>query len=121
MKKIENNKQYEDALKRIDELLLLVDNNTKKDNPDFIELDQLSNFVADYEETYYPIEKPSLIDVIKLRMFEMNLSQKGLAELLEISNPRVSEYLKGKRDITLKIAKKLHQKLDIDADIILQS
>ncbi len=120
MKKIENNKQYENALKRIDELLQRVDNKTGKDNPDFIELDQLSDLIAQYEETYFPTEKPTLIDVIKLRMFEMDLSQKGLAEILEISNSRISEYLRGKRDITLKIAKKLHQKLDIDAEIILQ-
>jgi HTH-type transcriptional regulator/antitoxin HigA len=32
--------------------------------------------VSDFEEKYYPIQKPSLVDVIKLRMAEMNLNQK---------------------------------------------
>jgi HTH-type transcriptional regulator/antitoxin HigA len=37
--------------------------------PEAIELDFLSNLVADYEEANYPIETSSLPDVIKLRMF----------------------------------------------------
>ena len=53
-------------------------------------------------------------------MFEMNLKQKDLATLLETPASRISEYLKGKRDINLDIARALHNKLDIDSDIILQ-
>ncbi|MDH5398415.1 MAG: helix-turn-helix domain-containing protein [Cyclobacteriaceae bacterium] len=37
-----------------------------------------------------------------------------------MSTSRVSEYLNGKREITLDVAPKLHKQLDIDADIILQ-
>ena len=33
---------------------------------------------------------------------------------------RISDYLNGKREITLNVAKALHQKLNIDGDIILQ-
>jgi HTH-type transcriptional regulator/antitoxin HigA len=53
-------------------------------------------------------------------MFEMGLNQKQLAEKLGVPNSRISEYLKGKRDITLEVAKKLKNQLNIDADIILQ-
>ncbi len=58
--------------------------------------------------------------VIELRMFEMKLKQKDLAEILETSTSRISEYLNGKRDITIQIARALHKNLNIDSDIILQ-
>ena len=119
MEKIINDKQYKKYVSRIETLLTKVDNETPKDNSDFIELDRISNLVAEYEEVYLPISKPSLIDIIKLRMFEMDLSQKKLAELLGVSASRISEYLNGKREFSLKIAKRLHKKLDIDAEIIL--
>jgi HTH-type transcriptional regulator/antitoxin HigA len=52
-------------------------------------------------------------------MYEMDLIQKSLAELLEISVPRVSEYLAGKLEPTFQVACKMHRKLNIDANIIL--
>ena len=112
--------RYEEAVKRIDALLELVDDSTPRDDPDYIELMDLSDFVENYEEEHFPIGTPSLREVIELRMFEMKLKQKDLAELLGTSTSRVSEYLNGKRDITLNIARALHTKLNIDSDIILQ-
>ena len=50
----------------------------------------------------------------------MNLKRKDLAILLNTSASRITEYLTGKREITLGVAKSLHQKLNIDSDIILQ-
>ena len=49
----------------------------------------------------------------------MNLTQKTLAEMLEISAPRVSEYLTGKTEPTLQVARRMHKKLNIDANVIL--
>ena len=56
---------------------------------------------------------------MKLRMFERGLNQKRLSELLGISTSRVSEYLTGKSEPTLKIARDISQKLDIDPVIVL--
>jgi HTH-type transcriptional regulator/antitoxin HigA len=53
-------------------------------------------------------------------MFELRLKQKDLSVLLGVSSTRVSEYLSGKRPITPDVAKNLHKKLNIDAEIILQ-
>ena len=84
-----------------------------------VELEILSLLVADYEEKHYPIEPPTLIEMVQERMSEMKLSQKEVAELLGISPPRISEYLNGKSEPTLKVARLMHQKLDIDAEILL--
>jgi len=119
MKKISET-EYNKAKERIEELLLLVDDSTPKENINLQELVRLSDLVESYETGHYPVGTPSLKDVIELRMFERKLKQKDLAELLETNTSRISEYLNGKRDITIEIARALHKKLNIDSDIILQ-
>lgn len=119
MAKIETEQQYNAACARVEELLQIVGNDTPTDDQNYIELDLISDLVADYEEEHYPIEAPSLIDVIKLRMYEMNLTQVKLSELLGVSPSRVSEYLSGKCEPTLKVAREISRKLNIDADIVL--
>lgn len=119
MAKIENEAQYEWAIKRVEELLPLVDDNTPLDNPYSIELELLSNMVADYSDEHYAIGEPTLIDVIKLRMLEMGLTQASLGKLLNISPSRISEILSGKSEPTLKIARAISINLNIDANIVL--
>lgn len=120
MKEVKTRKQYQEALRKIEELMVKVENNHSYDNPDFVMMDRLSDLVAQFEDEHFHIEIPSLIDVIKLRMYEMGLKQSDLAKKLDIPKTRISEYLRGKRDITMDVARKLHQQLDIDGDIILQ-
>jgi HTH-type transcriptional regulator/antitoxin HigA len=119
MKRVETHEEYELAIKKIDLLLEKIGDNHSYDNPDFVVMDRLSDLVADYEDKHYNIETPSLIDVIKLRMYEMGLKQSDLA-VMGVPSARISEYLRGKRDITLDVARKLHSQLNIDGDIILQ-
>ena len=89
-------KQYKISSERIEQLLKVVNDDTPKNDKDFIELMLLSDIVAAYEEVHYPITTPSLPDVIKLRMFEMDISQLKLSEILGVSPSRVSEYVTGK-------------------------
>ena len=118
MRKIVNEKEYNAIVKRIDELLHMVTDENYNTAPEAIELDILSNLIADYEEKVYPISAPSLTDVLKLRMFEMDINQKQLSELLDVTPSRISEYLSGKEP-TLKIARLMCEKLDISANVIL--
>lgn len=119
MTKIKNEVQYEKAIERIEELLPKVNNKTPENDKNFVELDLLSDLVAEYEEEYYPISKPTLPEIIQLRMAELSITQKKLAEILNVSPSRISEYLNGKSEPTLKIARQLKDELGIDADIIL--
>lgn len=61
---IDNETQYSAACERIEELLKAVGNDTPADDMNFIELDLLSDMVADYEERYYPVKMPELQDFI---------------------------------------------------------
>ena len=119
MAKIKNEKQYQIILKRVDELMDIVKEETPSTDPDFVELDLLADLAEEYEMEHYPVGQPTLPEILKLRMYEMQLTQKSLAELLDISAPRVSDYLTGRSQPTLAIAKKIHHNLNIDANLIL--
>lgn len=108
------------CLARIEELLIIIDDNTLENDKGIQELIALSDLVKNYEEEHYTIGNPKLKEVIELRMFEMKLKQKDLAKLLNTSTSRISEYLNGKRDITMNIARALHKNLNIDPEAILQ-
>lgn len=119
MTRIESEKQYKAAIARIEELLPLVTEDTPEDDIHSVELVLLSNLVADYDNEHYPIGTPSLIDVLRLRMYEMNLTQKAMAELIGISASRLNEILTGKREPTLQVARAICINLSIDANIVL--
>lgn len=119
MTKIETKAQYDWAIKRVEELLPLVTDETPLDDPNSIELELLSNLVADYSEEHFAMGAPTLIDVLKLRMYEMGLNQKSLAKLIGVSPSRLSDYISGKCEPTLKVAREISQKLNIDANIVL--
>lgn len=119
MTKIETEKQYKVVCERVEELLKVVNNNTPPDDKNFIELELLSNLVADYSEEHFALGEPTLIDVLKLRMFEMGLNQKSLAKLIGVSPSRLSDYVSGKCEPTLKVAREISRKLNIDASIVL--
>ena len=121
MAKIQNETAYKAAMARIEELELLplVNDDTPLDDRNLIELDLLSELVSDYEDEHYQIKTPALVDVIKLRMYEMGLNQVKLSELLGVSTSRVSDYLTGRSEPTLKVARDISKKLNIDANVVL--
>jgi HTH-type transcriptional regulator/antitoxin HigA len=119
MARIKTENQYNKTTERVEELLQIVTNETPETDKNFIELDLLSDLVAEYEEEYYPVKKPTLPEIIRLRMAELGISQKALAQKLQVSPSRISEYLNGKSEPTLKVARRLRSELGIDADIIL--
>lgn len=119
MTRIENEMQYDSAMKRINELLKEVNDDTPEEDVRSVELVLLSNLVADYEEQHYPISKPTLVEVLKLRMYEMGLSQSALAALLEMNQSKISEIISGKSEPTLKQARKISQELNISPAIVL--
>ena len=111
--------QYKAMMERIEELLKVVSNDTPVTDRYFIELDVISNLVEEFEEKYYPVKMPTLAEIIRDEMDERGITQKQLAELLGVSPSRISEYMTGKAEPTLKVARRLHKELDIDADFIL--
>lgn len=105
--------QYEFALARVEELLPLVDDNTPANDKNAVELTMMSDVVIAYEKEHYPIEKPTVAELIELYLEEKGMTQRQLAGEIGISPSRVNDYLAGRSEPTLKIARLLCRVLNI--------
>ncbi len=85
------------------------------------ELARITGLIEVYESVNYPLPfKPkNMVEMLELKMFEKKLKQKDLAQMLEVTENRISEVMNGKRKINMDLAKRLHLKLNIDAQFIL--
>ena len=119
MARIKDEKQYRAALDRINELLKVCHNDTPATDKNMLELDLISDIVADYEEEHYPITTPSLMESIQLRMYEMGLTKKALAALLGLSMASLNKIITGKGEPSLKTGREISRKLNIDPAIVL--
>ena len=106
-------KQYEFALSRIEELLPMVDDNTPANDRNAVELTMMSDVVIDYEKEHYPISKPTVGQLIQLSLNEKSMSQKQLATEIGVNPSRISDYVSGRAEPTLKIARLLCATLGI--------
>lgn len=113
---IRNNEQYELYLNRFSEIFD-IDFSKHPEYED--EFDLLSLLIEDYEKKNFPIDTPSPIDYIKFIMDQKNLTNKDMEKYLG-SASKVSEVLSGKRNLSLTMIKKLHNELEIPADILIQ-
>ena len=117
--KITSEKEYRIALSEMDIMLKKPhDKLTKKEHS---LLDAITDSIELYESAHYKIDMPKTIaGWIELKMFEKKLKQRELAKLLEINEVRLSEVLNGKRKVNIDLAKRLYQKLEINATTILE-
>lgn len=85
------------------------------------QLASVTVLIEAYESAHYPLPfKPkNMVEMLELKMFEQKLKQKDLAEVLNVTENRISEVMNGKRKINMDLAKRLHLKLNIDAQFIL--
>ena len=105
--------QYEFALTRIEELLPLVDDNTPTNDRNAVELTMMSDVVIDYEKEHFPIGKPTVAQLIQISLDEKNMTQKELASEIGVSPSRICDYVSGRAEPTLKIARLLCATLGI--------
>ncbi len=112
--------QYEFALQRIEELLPLVDENTPANSRDAVELTMVSAVVMDYEKEHFPIGKPTVGELIEASLAEKEMTQKQLALIIGISPSRINDYVSGRAEPTLKIARQLCHTLNISPAAMLR-
>ena len=79
----------------------------------------LITLVEAYEAKHYPIELPDPVEAIKFRMEQAGLTPKDLVPFIGRLN-RVYEVLNRKRPLTLNMIWRLHQKLGIPAECLIQ-
>jgi HTH-type transcriptional regulator/antitoxin HigA len=117
IKPIKNNEQYEDALSRIYELMQTT---IKAKSVESDELEVLSILVNQYENEQFPVPKPNPLEAIKFRLEQMGMSEVELSNILGYRS-RKSEILSGKRKLNLDMIRKLNQKLEIPAEVLIQA
>jgi HTH-type transcriptional regulator/antitoxin HigA len=105
--------QYEFALAKVEELLPLVDDNTPANDRRALELSVMSDIVIAYEKKYFPIEKPTVAELVGLSLEEKGITQRELANNIGVSPSRINDYIAGRSEPTLKIARLLCMELDI--------
>jgi HTH-type transcriptional regulator/antitoxin HigA len=116
--------EYRNICAKID---LLIDKGTKMGDMELLsdndknEYVKLSTMIRTWEKVHYPHPIPAnpLIARIQERMTEKNLKQRETAALLGIDEARMSEILRGKKSISMRMAKSLRKNLNIEADILI--
>jgi HTH-type transcriptional regulator/antitoxin HigA len=85
----------------------------------------LASSAADYEDKVLkilPLKEPTpLLLLIEDAMHKRRMKQRDLARELEVSEARISDILRGKTNIGMSLAKKIHKKLGIDGNFILEN
>jgi len=60
MAKIKDENQYQIILKRLENLMDIVTEETPTSDPNYVELDLLADLAEEYEMEHYPVEQPTL-------------------------------------------------------------
>lgn len=115
LRPVKSASDYAAALARI-ETLMEIENRSDEDTD---ELEVLAALVEIYEDAEFPMSIPSSIAAIKFRMEQLEMSHRDLIPVLG-SRSKVSEILSGKRSLTLKMIRALHEHLNIPAALLIK-
>lgn len=110
---IRNEREYNGAVKRLNELLDEIGNNEK--HPLYSLLDTLGTIIHVYEEEHYPIPEATGADVLRFLMDEHGLSQSDLPEVG--SQGVVSEILNGRRELNVRQIRSLAEKFKVSSAV----
>jgi HTH-type transcriptional regulator/antitoxin HigA len=113
LKPIKSEEDYKQALKRMETIF-----DAPVDTAQGDEAEILSLLIDNYENQHYPIEAPDPIEVIKIRMEELNLKQKDLVGIIG-GKSRVSEVLNKKKRLTVDMIRELERLLQIPASVLI--
>jgi HTH-type transcriptional regulator/antitoxin HigA len=116
LKPIRSEPDYDEALREVERLW-----GEKSGTPKGDRLDVLITLIEAYEHEHHPMPlgAPDPIDAIKFRMEQQGLTHKDLQPLIG-SRTQVAEVLARKRRLTLPMIRRLHAKLGIPAEVLVQ-
>lgn len=115
--KIKTEKQYQNALNLINEIMKKGENNVSA--KELETLQTLTDDVQEYENQYYSFPAPkTIIEMVKIKMFEKDMSQTELSKKTAIPLPKLNQILKGKRKPDIDFLKGIYHTLHIPADFI---
>lgn len=115
LKPIKSEKDYYQALERLEVIF-----DSKPNSKEGDEAEVLSLLIENYENIHFPIEAPDPIEAIKIRMEELNLKQKDLVGVIG-GKSRVSEILNKKKKLTVEMIRELERILQISPSVLIKN
>jgi HTH-type transcriptional regulator/antitoxin HigA len=111
---IRSGADYDEALHRVEALW-----GSTSGTPEGDELDVLVSLIEAYELKHYPIDLPTAIEAIEFRLEQQGKDYRSLIGVIG-QRSRVYEVMRGARPLSLNMIRKLHSKLGIPADVLIQ-
>jgi HTH-type transcriptional regulator / antitoxin HigA len=119
-KMIRSKEAYDITMKEID--VLMKKGEDKLTEKELERLRVLADAAEAYENKHDPLPLPeSLPEMIRMRMYQMQLTQSFVAKLLGVSDAKFSLIMNGKQKPDIYFIKAIHEKLKMDANLILQA
>lgn len=112
---IRSEADHDEALRRVEALW-----GSTCGTPEGDELDVLVSLIEGYEREHYPIDLPTPVEAIKFRLEQEGKDYRSLIGVIG-QRTRVYEVMRGARPLSLNMIRKLHSKLEIPADVLIQS
>jgi HTH-type transcriptional regulator / antitoxin HigA len=115
IKPIRTEHDHAAALQRIEQLWGSAQGTSAGD-----ELDVLVTLVEAFEREQYPVDLPNPIEAIKFRLEQEGKDYKALIGIIG-QRTRVYEVMRGARPLSLNMIRNLHRKLEIPAEVLIQT
>ena len=128
MDKLTTRKQYDEVKAKVEQLIAEATTmgmlEPEMDNDYTRQIALYSRLMSDYEDEYLNIvplrQKSPLIACIEDYFYAHCMRQKDGARILGVNESQFSQIMSGRRRISMNFAKRLHSKLGINADLILE-
>ena len=115
IKPIRNTRDHDKALREIEKLWGAPEGSPRGDR-----LEVLIALVDAYERMRVPMDPPDPIGAIRFRLEQQGLGSRALVGIIG-SRTRVYEVLRGARPLTLAMIRRLHERLGIPAEVLIQT
>jgi HTH-type transcriptional regulator/antitoxin HigA len=113
LKLIRDERDYEQALAAVEKLW-----DATPESPAHDALGVLALLIEDYERRNFPLEDPDPVEAIRFRLEQLGREPSSLSEIIG-SRGRVSEILNGRRKLSLRMIRKLHDELHIPFEALI--
>ncbi|MEQ1496796.1 MAG: helix-turn-helix domain-containing protein [Novosphingobium sp.] len=114
MKPIRTEADYDAAMAQVAALWGAASGTPKGD-----QLDVLATLIDVYEAKHHAMDPPDPIEAIKFRMEQKGMTRKDLEDIIG-TRTRIAEVLNRKRSLSIGMIRRLHDRLGISADVLIQ-
>src|SRR5665213_2541439 len=114
VKPIRTEADYEAAMKEVETLWGAASGAPQGDR-----LDVIATLIDAYEALHHPMDPPDPVEAIKFRMEQQGMTRKDLEDIIG-TRTRIAEVLNRKRSLSIGMIRRLHDKLGISAEILIQ-